>query len=144
MKRTSAFTSFFLPVQALLVTLALLSFAPTCLAQQPSPSPAEIQAEVLETLKQLRQQVAELQQRTKELEARLGQPTAPHHGSTQAVPVAESAKVTAAVATPATVEEAVAKEEQESTPVVDHSGHGGGDAQIRVQCTRRDRLFTRR
>jgi hypothetical protein len=80
MKRTRTFTSFFLPEQALLVMIALLNFAPTCFAQQPSPtpapspapspSPAEIQAEVLETLKQLRQQVAELQQRTKELEAR--------------------------------------------------------------------------
>src|SRR5262245_44937717 len=77
MKQMSRFPTFFFPTRALIVLLVLLSFAPTCLAQQSPPPSAEVQAEVLETLKQLKQQMAELQARTKELEARLNNNAAP-------------------------------------------------------------------
>jgi hypothetical protein len=102
----------FLNARALLLRLALLllipDLAPNVLAQQ-APSPSE---ELLEVVKQLRKQVADLEARTKELEARLG-------------------KDTASTATnPAQAKEEAPKEINQDTsvpsPAVDHTGHGGG------------------
>ena len=95
----------------LILLLLSLSLAPSVLAQQTPPPPDE----VTEIIKQLRQQVAELEARTKELEARLNLHAAP-------TPTPTPSQV--AVIEPAKVEEEAAKKESES-PVVDHTGHGG-------------------
>lgn len=131
MKQRLTFPIPFFPARTLTLLFVLLSLVPSAQAQEPSPTPsqvqqpapssAEVQAEVLATLKLLQQQIAELQKRTKELEARLNQPTPSPTASTQAALAVEPVKTeTLAKA------EVVAKEEPEVNPVMDHSGHGGG------------------
>ncbi len=96
-----------------ILLLFVMSSAPSVLAQQAPPPPDEVKG----IIEQLRKQVAELEARTKELEARLNKNTVPTPTPTPIQTVATE---------PVKPETETANKQSEANPVVDHTGHGGG------------------
>ncbi|HKX32018.1 MAG TPA: hypothetical protein VJ302_30300 [Blastocatellia bacterium] len=93
-----------------LLLLSIIGLVPMVPAQEPPTATAQTE-EVAEVIKQLRKQVAELEARTRELEARLGRGTPePAAPAAEPVPAGESEVVTL----------------PEVDSVQDHVGHGGG------------------